>query len=399
MKKRTISVSTAVILMLLAVVTSVIITTMASAERYNQRLGNLNDLENKYSRLKEVSDIVEKYFVGEYDENKAMDEALAGYIYGLGDRWSGYYNTEQTKEINEVSSNSYYGIGATVLRNDNGEYEIASINKNGGAYKEGLVIKDIITSVDGVPSYTFASTDDLVAAVRGEEGTSVVIGYRRAGSEGEVTVTRSKIYNESIEARIIGNNVGYVVIDNFETNADKEFIEKVRDLEKKGVKAFIFDVRFNGGGYVTVMKNMLDILLPEGTVISMVDKAGKRSELKSDAAAIELPMVVITNEYSISAAEFFAAALQEYGVAKVVGDPTGGKGYSQNLFTLRDGSSVNLSTSRYYTPKGESLIDRGVTPDVAVSLSDEDFINFYTLTDAQDTQLQTALNTVDKMAK
>ncbi|MBQ7623996.1 MAG: S41 family peptidase, partial [Clostridia bacterium] len=238
-----------------------------------------------------------------------------------------------------------------------------------------------------------------VAKVRGEEGTQVEITYRRDGAEKTVSIIRMRIYNESLDARIIGNNVGYVYIDNFQTNADKEFVEKVTDLVEKGVKALVFDVRFNGGGYVSVMNNMLDVLLPEGTVISMVDKAGNTKEFKSDASAIELPMVVITNEYSISAAEFFAAALQEYGVAKIVGDPTGGKGYSQNLFMLKDGSSVNLSTSRYYTPKGESLVDHGVVPDVPVSLTDEETANFYNLTDAQDKQLQAALSTVDKMAK
>jgi carboxyl-terminal processing protease len=196
---------------------------------------------------------------------------------------------------------------------------------------------------------------------------------------------------------VIGNNVGYLYIDSFETNVEKEFAEKLNGLVDRGVKGLIFDVRFNNGGYVTVMKNMLDLLLPEGTVISMVDKAGDSRELKSDASAIELPMVVITNEYSISAAEFFAAALQEYGVATVVGDKTGGKGYAQTLFELKDGSSLNLSVYKYYTPKGISLVGKGVTPDIEISLSEEDFINFYSLTVEQDTQLQAAIGAVSKM--
>ncbi|MBR3866003.1 MAG: hypothetical protein IKM67_04715, partial [Clostridia bacterium] len=147
-------------------------------------------------------------------------------------------------------------------------------------------------------------------------------------------------------------------------------------------------------GYVYVMADMLDMLLPEGMIISMFDKQGNTREYTSDASRIELPMAVLTNEYSISAAEFFAAALQEYGVAMVIGDKTGGKGYAQNMFTLSDGSSVNISSYSYYTPKGKSLAETGITPDIEISLSEEDFYNFYYLTNEQDTQLQKALEYV-----
>ncbi|MBQ7624716.1 MAG: hypothetical protein IJS65_05540, partial [Clostridia bacterium] len=147
MNKKTVSLSTAIMLMLLVAVIAVIVTTLTTAERFNRRLGNLNDLENKYARLKEVADIVDKYYVGEFEEKTAVDYALAGYVEGLGDRWSGYYTAEQTKMINDRSANSYFGIGATVGATESGEYEIVSVDKNSGAHKAGLAIKDIITAV------------------------------------------------------------------------------------------------------------------------------------------------------------------------------------------------------------------------------------------------------------
>ena len=188
-------------------------------------------------------------------------------------------------------------------------------------------------------------------------------------------------------------DIAYLHIDGFDKNVDVEFSEKLQSLIDGGAKGIVFDVRFNGGGYVDVMSNMLDLLLPEGTIITMSDNRGEVTEYRSKEGAIELPMVVITNEYSISAAEFFAAVLQEYGVATIVGDKTIGKGYAQTLIPLSEGA-VNLSTLKYYTPKGVSLAGVGITPDVEISLSDEDFYNFYSLTDEQDTQLQKALETV-----
>ena len=134
-------------------------------------------------------------------------------------------------------------------------------------------------------------------------------------------------------------------------------------------------------------------------IITMTNKVGIKETYRSDGACISMPMAVLANGYSISAAEFFAAALQEYGVAKVVGDQTGGKGYAQSLFMLSDGSSVNVSIYRYFTPKGKSLAETGVTPDIQVSLSDEDFVNFYYLTDEQDTQLQAAVEYVASQIK
>lgn len=393
MKKKGFSLPTVIMLLILVIVTTFVVAYYSAAEQYANRLGNVTALEEKYAKLNEISALVDRYFVGEYDEEAVIDSMLSGYIDGLGDKWSGYYDKEQTALINENNSNQYVGIGISLRINDKKEFEIIAVNKYGSAFEAGFKIGDIITHVNGESVEKLESTTDLVNLIKGDEGTKVKITVLRGEESIERELVRKTLFNETVEAKMI-DGIGHVYISGFETNTEKEFKEKVKALLTEGAKGLVFDVRFNGGGYVYVMADMLDMLLPEGMIISMYDKQGNSKEYTSNAECIDLPMAVLTNEYSISAAEFFAAALQEYGVAMVVGDKTGGKGYAQTLFVLSDGSSVNISCYNYYTPKGKSLAQTGITPDIQISLSKEDFYNFYSLNPQQDTQLQKALEYV-----
>jgi len=393
MKKRRISLATCLMLVFLAVVTTANICVLFMTEFYSAKLGDLQATESNYKRLKELIAVVDKYYVGEYDMDDAMDGILAGYIEGIGDRWSGYYNAEEYEALLEANENSYVGIGVTIATEfRDGGYMITEVISDSPAQKAGLQAFDVITAVDGKDASGFDSYSGLTELVRGEEGTNVSLTVKRDSQILNFDITRGAVFNPGVEARMIGD-IGYMHIDGFDKNVDVEFEQKLQDLINKGAKGFIFDVRFNGGGYVDVMSNILDLLLPEGTIITMSNNKEEVSEYRSDASCINMPMVVLTNEYSISAAEFFAAVLQEYDVATIVGDKTIGKGYAQTLIPLSEGA-VNLSTLKYYTPKGVSLAGVGITPDIEVSLSDEDFYNFYYLTDEQDTQLQKALETI-----
>ena len=325
MKKKGFSLPTVIMLLILVMVATFVVAYYSAAEQYANRLGNVTALEEKYAKLNEVSALVERYFVGEYNEEDVIDSMLSGYVNGLGDKWSGYYDKEQTALINESNSNQYVGLGVTIDVSEAGEFVISGVNKDGSAFEAGIKIGDVITHVNGESADNFETTTDLANKVRGDEGTKVRITVRRGDESLESELVRKAIFNETVETEMIGN-IGYVYISGFETNTEAEFKEKVNALVKDGAKGLIFDVRFNGGGYVYVMADMLDMLLPEGMIISMFDKQGNTREYTSDASRIELPMAVLTNEYSISAAEFFAAALQEYGVAMVIGDKTGGKG-------------------------------------------------------------------------
>ena len=399
MKKHSVRISTALMLMLLAVVCTFNITYFTATEYYNSRLDELEELETRYSKLKSVADIVDKYFVGEYEEADAIEVALAGYVAGLDDVWSAYYTAEQTASIAEDEANQYVGIGVTYSTAAESLYQITAVTPGGPADLAGILPGDKLLTAAGVDVSTLETGDDLAALVKGEIGTQVTIVVDRAGEPLTFNITRDVIYTYSVTSRMLENNVGYIAIADFDSNVDDEFREHLTTLQEQGAKGFIFDVRNNPGGYVSVMHEMLDGLLPEGPVITMVDKAGEEMPLTSDADMLEMPMVVVTNEYSVSAAEFFAAALQEYDMATVVGTKTSGKGYSQQTFKLSDGSSVHISTTRYYTPKGNSLAETGVTPDLVVELPLEDLNLLLSgkLADADDEQLQSAIKAVNSL--
>ena len=399
MKKHSVRISTALMLMLLAVVCTFNITYFTATEYYNSRLDELEEMETRYSKLKSVADIVDKSFVGKYDEADAIEVALAGYVAGLDDVWSAYYTAEQTASIEEDEANQYVGIGVTYSTAAESLYQITAVTPGGPADQAGILPGDKLLTAAGVDVNTLETSDDLAALVKGEIGTQVTIVVDRAGEQLTFNITRDVIYTYSVTSRMLENNVGYIAIADFDSNVDDEFREHLTTLQEQGAKGFIFDVRNNPGGYVSVMHEMLDGLLPEGPVITMVDKAGEEMPLTSDADMLEMPMVVLTNEYSVSAAEFFAAALQEYDVATVVGTKTSGKGYSQQTFKLSDGSSVHISTTRYYTPKGNSLAETGVTPDLIVELPLEDLNLLLSgkLADADDEQLQSAMKTVGSL--
>lgn len=390
--KKQIKLSTVLMLMLLTVVSTFNITFFVAGELYNNKLGNLTQAEDRYSKLKELAEIVETYFVGEIDEEAAIEGALAGYIQGLGDRWSGYYTVDETLAQKEEEATSYVGVGLTYSGASDNPYTIISVTNGGPAATAGIRPGDVIVAVDGRLVSELGENESLNSVVGGEAGTEVEITVTRGLETLTFTMRRVEVMKESVYTEILEHDIGYVYIDAFDKNAGSEFKTKVEALVEDGAKALVFDVRFNPGGYLTVMREMLDLLLPSGTVISTVDKSGKTTEYSSDANCLELPMAVIVNQHSYSAAEFFAAALQEYRKAEVVGVATTGKGYSQQRIMLSDGSSVNLSTARYYTPLGKNLAGVGVMPDYPVAVPEAEANRYYYQTKEIDGSLRQALN-------
>ena len=399
MKKRKLTIPTALMLMLLAVVCTFNITFFVATEYYNTRLDELEEMETRYSKLKTVADIVEKYFVADYEEPEAIEGALAGYVAGLGDQWSAYYTAEQTAAIEEDEANTYVGIGVTYSVEETTKYQITGVTAGGPADLAGILPGDVLVSADGIQVSTLESTDELAAIVKGEAGTTVTIVVKRGEEELTFQITRDTVRTYSVTSALLENGVGYIAIADFDSGVDEEVAAHLQSLRDQGAKGFVFDVRNNPGGYLKMMCNILDTLLPEGIVITTVDKAGGETPYTSDADCLDMPLVVVTNEYSISAAEFFAAALQEYGVAEVVGQKTSGKGYSQQTFKLGDGSSLHISTTRYYTPKGNSLAETGVTPDQLVEMPLEDTYALASgkLEQADDEQLQAAIQTLNNL--
>lgn len=398
MKKHSVRIGTALMLMLLAATVTFIITFVLSTEYYAQRLEGLEQMENRYAKLRSVSEIVEKYFIADYDETEAVESALAGYVDGLGDYWSTYYTAEETARIAEDNANSYVGIGVTYSTEEETRFQIVSVVEGGPADQAGMQAGDTITFVEDVDVSTLEKASDIAGLVKGERGTVVNLSVDREGERINFSIIRDQIKTYSVSGHMVGDDVGYIAISDFDSDVDEEFLSMLEELTGQGAKAFVFDVRNNPGGYLEVMRAMLDRLLPEGIVITTVDKQGRETPYTSDADCIEAPMAVLVNGSSISAAEFFAAALQEYEVATVVGSKTSGKGYSQQTFLLNDGSSVHISTTRYYTPKGRSLAETGISPDLEVDMTDADRqqLLYGRLAEEDDGQLQAAVALVSR---
>ena len=334
-------------------------------------------------------------FVGEYDPAAAMDSALTGLVNGLGDRWSYYLNAEAYAAQNQRRSNSYVGIGVTVGYTDPRGLLIVAVKSGGPADGAGLKTGEVITAVDGFSLAGEEAQQEGSSRIQGEVGTAVTLTVvSEAGEERQVEITRAAVQNDSVTSyTLLEGDVGYVVLANFYSGSANQLNAAVDDLVDRGARALIFDMRNNGGGYVTELTDMLDHLLPEGPIFRSKTKSGKEEVTQSDAACVDLPMAVLVNADTYSAAEFFAAQLREKGVAVVVGDPTSGKGYSQQAIPLPNGGAVNMSTGKYFTGDGVSLIGTGVTLDKEISLSDEAAMALWagTLAYEDDAQLQAAL--------
>ena len=348
------------------------------------------------AKAAEVQEIIETYFIDDYDEDTLADGAASGMVDATGDEWSYYLSADEVAAYEESMANAYVGVGITITEDaEAGGMRVEEVVSGGPAEEAGIRVGDLLLAVEGEDVLTLG-IDGTRNLVRGEEGTHVNMHFSRNGTEYDVSVERRSIETPVVTGELLDGSIGYVKIDNFDERSAAETIAFVKDLIGQGAEALLFDVRFNPGGYADELVKVLDYLLPEGDLFRSVDYAGREEVDTSDASCVELPMAVLVNEDSYSAAEFFAAALQEYEWATIVGSQTYGKGNFQTAFYLSDGSMVNLSIGKYYTPNGKSLTETGVTPDVVVDLDDEQYALLYynALERADDPQFQAAIDTL-----
>ena len=362
--------------MLLAVVLTAAVVLAAGAVVMNHLLGGAGGRS-----LLEAWRLINTRFVGEYDGDAVVDGALEGMVAALGDRWSYTLTEEELAAQNQRRTNQYVGIGVTVSYENEAGLEILEVTPGGPAEAAGLRPGEVLTAVDGT-SLAGEARYEGAGLIQGEAGTAVTLEV--LGTDGDtrtVEVERAGIETDPVESGMLAGDVGYVALANFYDNSAQRLEEAVEALMDQGARALVFDMRDNGGGYLHELTDMLDFLLPEGPVFISRDRAGNESVTTSDASCVDLPMAVLVNANTYSAAEFFAAELQEQGVAVIVGEPTSGKGYSQQTFTLAYGGAVNISTAAYCTGSGTSLIGTGLTLDAEV----------YNTDDGTDAQLAAAL--------
>ncbi len=344
-------------------------------------------------KLQELQALISNRFIGTADQTAMEDAAAQGMIEALGDRWSHYLTAEEYESYKEQMENSYVGIGVTILTGTEGRgLEIVEVSAGGPAQEAGIQAGDRIIAVDGKQ----IGAEDINNAsdhIKGEAGTVVSITVLRQEQELTFPVTRRAIQTVVASGELLENGIGLVTIENFDARCAQETIAAIELLLEQGAQNLIFDVRNNPGGYKNELVELLDYLLPEGVLFRSELSDGTKQEDVSDARELDVPMAVLVNGDSYSAAEFFAAALQDFDKAvAVVGSQTCGKGYFQSTFPLQDGSAVVLSVGKYYTPKGVSLADVGITPDISVEVDEETYAKIYynRLEPQEDPQIQAA---------
>lgn len=338
--------------------------------------------------------LIEERYIGDYDPDQVMDQALAGMVEGTGDRWSYYLNAQEYAAQNRRRENGYVGIGVTVGLDDPRGLVIQKVGTDSPAAQAGLTPGEVITAVDGA-AVSFDRYQDALDQIQGEEGTQVLLTVLGLdGAVRETAVLRRAIENDSVAYQMLKNGVGYVRVMNFYTHSAEQMKKAVETLQAQGAEALVFDMRDNGGGYVAQLTDMLDYLLPEGPIFRSQARGEQEEVVVSDAQCVALPMATLVNANTYSAAEIFAAQLRESVNAPIIGVETSGKGYFQQAIALDNGGALNLSTGRYCTGGGVSLVGSGVTLDREVALSGEEetLLQAGKLSPEEDRQLQAALS-------
>ena len=349
-------------------------------------------------KLDRLENLIQERYIGEADGEAMEDAAAAAMVKATGDRWSYYIPASQYEAHKEQSENAYVGIGITIQQAEDGSgFLIVMVNQNGPAQEAGVQVNDLLIAVED-QDVREMTADQVRELIRGEAGTKVSLTVMRQGEHQTLAVERRRIESAVATGQMLTDGIGLVKINNFDERCASESIAAIQKLQQEGAKKIIFDVRNNPGGYAEELVKLLDYLLPEGDLFRSVSYDGTEKGDTSDADCLDMPMAVLINGSSYSAAEFFAAALQEYQAATIVGEPTVGKGVYQTTISLGDGSAVALSTGKYFTPKGNSLTDVGVTPDVRVDVDEETAEKIYygTLGYADDLQIQAAIQVLNR---
>lgn len=338
---------------------------------------------------------IDTYYIGEADKEAATNAAYDALVESATDRWSYYMDAEAYQDYLDYTKNQYQGIGVTVTTDPEATYMLSvySVEKDSPADLAGLEIGDILLSANG-EDCAGMTVDTLKTIIQACAEQSLDLEVERNGETVALTVRCTTIQTKPVRYELLEQGIGYIKIKNFESGSADAFLAAVDDLMAQGATGLVFDVRGNPGGQLSELLKMLDYLLPEGEMFVSVNQKGEEEVYRSDADCIALPMSVLIDADSYSAAEFFAAALQEYGLAVTVGQATTGKGRSQITLEYQDGTALHISSKRYLTPNRVDLSEQGgLTPDVAVELTEETtkLLRSDRLDNEEDAQLQAAV--------
>lgn len=348
-----------------------------------------NDISNTLEKYREI---IDKYYLGEVDEEKLKEGAIKGYIEGLGDPYTEYISKEDMEDYLDDTMGNFVGIGIYMIKNtDYDRIQVLSTIKGSPAEKAGVQAGDLILTVDGVEY----KADDMTTAsnnIKGEEGTKVTIELLRGTETIKYEITREKVKVNQVEGKVLSNNIGYIKFTSFDETTADDFKAKFEELNKQGIKSLIIDLRNNGGGIVDQALEIADFITDKNSVLLYeVDKNNKETVKKAKIEPIiNMPIVILTNENTASASEILAGALKDLEKAKTVGTTTYGKGVIQQILRLSDGSGLKVTIEEYQTPNRNKIHKVGIEPDEKVELP-ESIENVLNVKESEDTQLQKAI--------
>ena len=346
-------------------------------------------------KLNYLEELIDEEYLDEKDESSLREGLYVGLLAGLKDPYSTYYTAEQYKELNTSNEGSYVGIGAVLQKDDTGGAKIIQLYEGGPGEQAGLKKGDVIKAVDGA-DVTDKETSDIAAMVRDSEKDSVMLTIQRENEEKtrDVKVEIRDVEIQTVSHEMLSGDTGYIRISEFSEVTSDQYKKAFADLKEQGMKKLVVDLRDNPGGLLTAVCGVLRQILPEGLIVYTEDKNGKREEEPCDGKnELDMPLAVLVNGNSASASEIFAGAVKDYGIGTIVGTTTYGKGVVQTIQPLTDGSAVKITIAKYFTPKGNDINKKGITPDVEAELSG-DITDWTELTHKEDAQLQTALKEI-----
>ncbi len=357
-------------LKILGVIALILVTNAATAVSLIYGYSNANSATGV--KIKYLEDFIKKNYLYEVKDEDLEVGKLKGVVSALNDPYSEYYTKEEYKELMEMTTGTFFGIGVVITKGEDNLITVISPIKNSPADKAGIKSKDKIIKVEGV-EYTGDDMNDATKVMKGEKGTEVTITVYRpdTAKSKEITLVRDEISVETVISDKLGQ-VGYIGITSFDENTADDFNEELDELLSKNIKSLVIDLRGNPGGIVDSAAEICDRILPEGMIVYAQNRSKKRVfEFKSDENHLQIPLAVLVNEGSASASEIVAGAIRDYKAGTIIGQKTFGKGIVQTARMFPSGDGIKLTTSEYFTPKGENIHKKGIKPDIEIELPDD----------------------------
>ena len=354
---------------IILIIVTVIVTNMFQITLGNKVIISKGIYESyaKYNKLLGLEELIQKDYYKEASENNLVDGALKGLFEGLNDPYSQYYTADEFQNLKEQTSGSFVGIGVYIgINPEDNKLTIISPIEGSPSDKVGIKPGDIVLKVDG-ESVDAKKIDEVIKKIKGKENTKVNLTVQRSGKELNFDIERKTIVTKSVSNEVIEDNIGYLRITSFDENTYKEFKENLSQLESKGVKGLVIDLRDNPGGLLDVCVDIADDLIGKGTIVYTKDNTGNKEYYKSDDKEVNMPIAVLINGGSASASEILTAALVDNQKAIAIGETSFGKGLVQSVKGLKDGTGYKLTTAQYFTPNGDYINGKGITPKIKES--------------------------------